>query len=161
MKITTLVAALILTTAIPALAGPPKEKDEDAIKARVAEFNAAFNKGDAKVLAAMFTDDATLVNPLGKSAKGPADIEKLTAEDLGTFLKGTTSELKVVGYRAIGKDAAFIDVDQTVTGAKGPDGKTLPPLAFHAPCLLVKKGKIWSIAELRPYAFLPPPPAKK
>jgi uncharacterized protein (TIGR02246 family) len=160
MKITTLVAALILAVSIPALAAP-KEKDEDAIKARVAEFAAAFNKADAKVLAAMFSDDATLVNPVGKSAKGPAEIEKLITEDLTTFLKGTTSELKVVSYRAVGKDAAFIEVEQTVTGAKAPDGKALPPLTFHVPSLLLKKGKVWSIAELRPYAYLPTPPAKK
>jgi uncharacterized protein (TIGR02246 family) len=161
MKITTFVTALILTASSAALAAPAKESSEDAVKTRVAEFATAFNKADAKVLAAMFTDDATLINPAGKTAKGPAEIEKLAAEDLATFLKGTTSELKVTAFRAIGKDAAFIDVDQTVTGAKGPDGKALPPLPFHAVALLLKKGKVWTIAELRPHAYLPPPPAKK
>jgi uncharacterized protein (TIGR02246 family) len=161
MKIMTLVTALILTASIPALAAPPKETAEDAIKARVAEVSAAFNKGDTKVFAAMCTDDATLINPVGKTAKGPAEIEKLVGDDLATFLKGTTSEFKLASTRLIGKDAAFIDLDQTVTGAKSPDGKTLPPLTFHVPVLLLKKGKVWSIAELRPYAYLPIPPAKK
>jgi ketosteroid isomerase-like protein len=72
MKITTFVTALILTASNAALAAPAKESNEDAVKTRVAEFTTAFNKADAKVLAAMFTDDATLINPAGKTAKGPA-----------------------------------------------------------------------------------------
>jgi hypothetical protein len=39
------------------------------------------------------------------------------------------------------------------------DGKAMPPMTFHVPCLMVKKGKTWMIAEARPYAYLPPPPA--
>jgi uncharacterized protein (TIGR02246 family) len=156
----TLVATLVFAVMLPALSAfaAGKEKDEDAIKARVAEFVAVFNKGDAKAATAFFADDATLVNPIGKSGKGSAEIEKVITEDLATILKGTTSEMKVANYRAVGKDAAFVDLEQTVTGVKAPDGKPLPPVTFHVPALLIKKGKVWLIAEARPYAYLPPPP---
>jgi uncharacterized protein (TIGR02246 family) len=155
----TLIAALVLFTGSTAVAAP-KEKDEDAIKARVAEFIALFNKGDSKGMSAIFTEDATLVNPAGVKATGRAEIEKVIANDSATILKGAQMEMKVVQYRAVGKDAAWIELEHTVTGAKTPDGKTLN-LTFHVPALLVKKGKAWMIAEARPYAYLPAPPAKK
>jgi uncharacterized protein (TIGR02246 family) len=133
-------------------------KDEDAIKARVAEFIAAFNKGDAKATAAFFADDATLVNPAGVKAKGPAEIEKVIASDVAMFLKDSKMDMTVTQFRPVGKDAAWIEIDHSVTGAHSPDGKAMPPITFHVPALMVKKGKNWMIAEARPYAYLPPPP---
>src|SRR5256885_7576542 len=50
-------------------------------------------------------------------------------------------------YRAVGKDAAWVELEHSVNGAKAPDGKAMPPLTFHVPALLVKKGKNWMIAE--------------
>jgi uncharacterized protein (TIGR02246 family) len=151
----TLLAALVLFTASTATAAP---KDEDAIKARVAEFIAVFNKGDAKAVTAFFADDATLVNPAGVKATGHAEIEKVIATDSSTILKGAQMEMKVVQFRSVGKDTAWIELEHTVTGAKTPDGKTMN-VTFHVPALMVKKGKNWLIAEARPYAYLPPPPA--
>ena len=49
-RVTTLIAGLVLLFAASAQAAG--SKDEDAIKARVAEFSALFGKGDAKALAA-------------------------------------------------------------------------------------------------------------
>jgi uncharacterized protein (TIGR02246 family) len=155
----TLLIALALTTATSAFAAPKdKDKDEDAIKARVAEFITAFNKGDAKALTAFFADDATLVNPLGVKGTGHAEIEKIIATDMATVLKGAQMEMKVVQYRAAGKDAAWVELEHTATGVKTPDGKTAN-LTFHVPALMVKKGKTWLVAEARPYAYLPAPPA--
>jgi uncharacterized protein (TIGR02246 family) len=160
-KTRTLGFALILALVASAGAGrtaAAASKDEDAIKARVAEFIELFNKGDAKAMAAFWLDDGTLVNPAGVTGKGPAEIEKVIAGDLATILKDTKMEMKVVGFRAVGKDAAWVDLEHTVTGAKGPDGKPLPTLTFHVPTLQLKKGKTWMIAEARPYAYVPPPP---
>jgi len=151
----TLIAALVLGTAAPALAA---NKDEEAIKARVADFITLFNKGDAKAMAAFWVEDGTLVNPAGVTSKGPAEIEKIIATDSSTILKDTKMEMKVVEFRAAGKDAAWVELEHSVTGAHGPDGKPLPPMTFHVPSLMVKKGKTWMIAEARPYAYLPPPP---
>jgi uncharacterized protein (TIGR02246 family) len=160
----TLVAGLILAVfATLAYAAPARaaSKDEDAVKARIAEFIATFNKGDPKAVAAFFTDDAMLVNPAGASGKGTAEIEKVIGQDLATILKDTKMDMKVVEFRAVGKDAAWIEVEHTITGAKGPDGKAMPTITFHVPILMVKKGKTWLAAEARPYAYLPPMPAPK
>lgn len=133
-------------------------KDEDAVKGRIAEFIALFNKGDAKAMSAFWVEDGSLVNPAGIVGKGPAEIEKVIAGDLATILKDTKMEMKVVAFRPVGKDAAWVELEHTVSGAKGPDGKPLPTMTFHVPCLMVKKGKTWMTAEARPYAYLPMPP---
>jgi uncharacterized protein (TIGR02246 family) len=153
----TLVAALVLFSSSVALAAP-KQSDEDAIKARVADFIAVFNKGDAKAVTSYFADDATLVNPAGVKGTGSAEIEKLIGNDIATILKDAKMEMKVVQFRGIDKGAAWVELEHTVTGAKGPGGKPMN-ITFHVPCLFVKKGKTWVVAEARPYAYLPPPPA--
>ena len=134
-----------LAAASPAVAAA--SKDEDAVKARVAEFIADFNKGDAKAVSAFWTDDGSLVNPVGQKGTGPAGVEKVIAADLATILKDAKMEMRVVDFRPVGKDAAWVELEHTVTGAKGPDGKVMPTMTFHVPCLMVKKGKNWMIAE--------------
>jgi uncharacterized protein (TIGR02246 family) len=154
----TFIAALLLFSASTAAAA---SKDEDAIKGRVAEFVALFNKGDAKAMSAYLTDDAVLVNPVGTKGTGRAEIEAIFKHDSDAILKGATMDMKVVEFRATGKDAAWVELEHSVKGARTPDGKTMD-LLFHVPCLFVKKGKTWLLAEARPYAFLPaptPPPA--
>jgi uncharacterized protein (TIGR02246 family) len=162
MKTKTLGIALILALATSATAARTAaaagSKDEDAVKARVAEFIELFNKGDAKGMAAFWVEDGSLVNPAGNTGKGPAEIEKVIANDVATILKDSKMEMKVAQFRPVGKDAAWVELEHTATGAHGPDGKPLPMLTFHVPCLMVKKGKNWMIAEARPYAYLPPPP---
>jgi uncharacterized protein (TIGR02246 family) len=97
----TLIAALVLFTSSAALSAP-KQTDEEAIKARVAEFIVLFNKGDAKAMTAYFAADATLVNPVGVKGTGAAEIEKVIAGDLATVLKDAKMEMKVVQVSAAG-----------------------------------------------------------
>ncbi len=162
-KTKTLSALLIATCASLAstTASAAANKDEDAVKARVAEFITLFNKGDAKAMSAFWTEDGSLVNPVGIAAKGPAEIEKVIAADNAGILKGATMEMKLVQFRAVGKDAAWVELEHSVTGAKTPDGKPMPTLTFHVPALMVKKAKVWMIVEARPYAYQPAPPGAK
>ena len=57
--------------------GRKAEEKEQPAKGRRAEFIAAFNKGDAKAVAAFWTPDATYVDQVGREYKGREAIEKL------------------------------------------------------------------------------------
>jgi len=160
MTVRTWLLATVVSFALAAPARAASSKDEDAIKARVADFIALFSKGDVKGMLPFWTDDAMLVNPVGMSGKGPAEIEKIFTSD-AAFFKDSKMEMKVVEYRPIGKDAAWIEIEHSVSGGHSPDGKAMPPMTFHVPALMVKKGKTWLIAEARPYAYLPPPAGAK
>src|ERR1700731_5385048 len=70
--------ALLLLTATPvgSFAADPKSD----VTAAYAAWDAAFNKGDAKTLAAAYLPNAKLLPPTHEVASGPAAIEKFFAE---------------------------------------------------------------------------------
>src|SRR5919205_2513208 len=61
---------------------------EDDVKAAYSAWDAAFNKGDAKAVAAFYTSDALLLPPNHEVIKGPAGVEKFFS---GLFANGVTS----------------------------------------------------------------------
>src|ERR1035438_3095263 len=55
--------------------------DETGIKAAFEKFSKAWADGDAKARAALFTYDATLINPFGVAANGRPEIEKVFEDE--------------------------------------------------------------------------------
>ena len=86
--------ALFLFTAAPvgSFAADPKSD----VTAAYAAFDAAFNKGDAKTLAAAYAPNAKLMPPTHEVASGPAEIEKFWA---GMFANGVTGHKLEVNRR--------------------------------------------------------------
>jgi ketosteroid isomerase-like protein len=58
---------------------------EDDVKAAYSAWDAAFNKGDSKAVAAFYTSDAVFLPPSHEVVKGPAGVEKFFA---GLFANG-------------------------------------------------------------------------
>jgi len=80
-----------------ALAGSP---DKD-VTAAYAAWDAAFNKADAKAIAAMYTKDALLLPPNHEVMKGPEGVEKFFS---GIFGMGATGhKLELIEAHAGGK----------------------------------------------------------
>jgi uncharacterized protein (TIGR02246 family) len=79
----TLMATLAISGT--ALAG----KDDAAVMKVHDDLAASWNKNDYKAMAALFADDASLINPLGRIAKGRAQIEKLYADEQTGPFKGS------------------------------------------------------------------------
>src|SRR5262245_49750444 len=78
---------------------------EAGIKAITAEYAKAFNAGDAKAAAALWTEDGEYVGDDDEVLKGRAAIEK----DLAAFLKANpkaTAEVEVVSVRLIARGTA-------------------------------------------------------
>jgi len=75
--------------------------DEVAIRKAVESYVAAFNQGDAKALAAMWSPEAVYTNPLsGEQVVGRAEIEKqfaaIFADPKGAKLEAKTNSLQFV-----------------------------------------------------------------
>jgi len=157
-----LTAALLAMLATPAFAGYSNKaaaKPDEAIGKAAEGFFSAWNVHDTKAMAAFWASDATLINPMGRVARGNAEIEKLLTDEQTTVFKASTA--KVVEFKAtrwIGSNMAFCDGELVVDGALGPDGSALPQMKLHLAVLMEKKGDRWLFAEARPYAFPPPPP---
>jgi uncharacterized protein (TIGR02246 family) len=112
----------------------PAEKSRDAdaavIRQSATEFAEAFNKGDAKAIASMFTDDAECRIADGRTFVGRAAIEKAYAD----FFKsnpGTKIEVLVKSIRFPAKDMAVEEgLARQVRGPKDLPQST-PYVAIH------------------------------
>ncbi len=103
MKRAILAAAMIAWAMVSAIGadGDRQAADEAAIRKSVESYVAAFNKGDEKALAAMWSPEAVYTNPLsGEQVVGRAEIEKqfatIFANAKGAKLEAKTDSIKFV-----------------------------------------------------------------
>ena len=132
-------------------------KTQAAIESRMKEFVAAWNKHDAKAMAAAWSESCDLVNPFGLKAHGRAEIEKLFEGEHAGVMKATTYTLNPGVLRKIPGGAVLGDWDNTITGLTAPDGKALPDFPHHVTMIYVKAGGDWRAVAVRAFQLLPPP----
>ena len=94
---TTVLAGCLALCAVPALA-----QSKAAIQKLDDKWAAAFNKGDAAAVAAMYTDDAYVLPPGGEMVKGRSAIEALWRQNMQQLgdIKCTALDVKPLGRRA-------------------------------------------------------------
>ena len=117
--------------------------DHQAITAMAQEFIRAFNAGDAKAVAALFTDDAEMIDEEGERAVGKPMIEALYA---GIFQArpGATIEVATDSLRFLGPDVAH-ELGHTRLKPAGKD----PQSTRHYDVLYVKNGGRWLYSRVR------------
>jgi uncharacterized protein (TIGR02246 family) len=91
--------------------------EEPALRKAVDDEEAAWNRADAKALAAAFRDDATYADSFGGVSRGRAEIDKRVAEVLSAW-HGTRIALKVRKVRVLKPDVALVESDAELTGWK-------------------------------------------
>ena len=146
--------ALVLLGAMPARAKPKAKEnrrgDEKAVRASVASFEAAFNKGDAKALAAHWLPDGDLVTASGEMVKGREAIQRqfelFLAERGRPKLKST-----IISIRFLAPDVAVEDATSRLDPP--PAG---PPIHAHHTTIYVKREGKWLIASARGAVSFPP-----
>jgi uncharacterized protein (TIGR02246 family) len=150
------VATLLVLAAGPAFPAAAPSLDP-ALADTWKKFTSAFNRFDAKEVAAFWEEDGTLIGPTGIRGSGRAGVESVFATDVETLLRGTTSTMTVQSVRMLGKDLAFLDLEHAIQGARMPDGTT-GTMKLHLVVLARRHGTTWQWVDTRPYAFLPTPP---
>lgn len=120
----------------------------------VSNFDAAWNKGDAKAIAAMFTTDGDLVNPMGKEVNGRKAIEAFLAKELNGVLKGSKGSSRVNEIHTLDANTAFVDAECTMTFSKKDHG-THPAVKHQVSFVAKKSGAVWNFAAVRAYVFVP------
>jgi uncharacterized protein (TIGR02246 family) len=124
--------------------------DESAIRANITEFVRAYNAGDAKAVAALFTPEAIIVDKEDNTAEGRAAIEA-TFKELFAANPQKRLEVFVDSIRFLGPDLA-VEVGSTQeTFAPGE-----PPEYDRYTVLHVKRDGKWQMALARD-AEGPPP----
>lgn len=92
--------------------------DEAAIRALVLEFTRAFNAGDAKAVAALFTDGARLVTEDGETVEGRRAIEELFARSFAAS-PGQVIVVRTESLRMLGSEAALEEGTAVITARDG------------------------------------------
>jgi uncharacterized protein (TIGR02246 family) len=127
-----------------------KTGDEKEIGGLVAEFTRAFNAGDAKALAPLFTDNARIVTMSDRSIEGREAIESLFATAFQEN-PGQTIEVKPESLRFLGPEAAIeegtttIHTPQSETEPRGSTSTTRYSAAY------VKRNGKWLQDSVRDY----------
>jgi uncharacterized protein (TIGR02246 family) len=145
-----LVAAAVLS-APPARAADPidKAKEEAALQKNAEAFVEAFNKGDAKALAAFWTEDGDLINQEGHQLKGRKAIEEAYTK-LFSETKGAKLFVTITSLRVVRPDLALED---GTTEVVMPDG---PPSAARYTVVHVKQDGKWMLESVREAIAVPP-----
>lgn len=150
------VAAAVLIFAVLAEAGDKKKPDvpgpsaqevekkaerasaEDAIRATVESYVAAYNRGDAKAVAAHWSDSGEWVSPTGERFRGRKAIEN-ELEALFAANKGVRIEVLRPSIRSVSPDVAIEEgTVRVIRPAEPPTDSTY--LAVH-----VRKGGQWKL----------------
>lgn len=129
---------------------PEKNPEEDALHKQAEAFVAAFNKGDAKALAAFWTADGDLVDPEGRHFKGRKAIES-AYEKYFAGTKGARLYIQITSLRVVRPDLALEDGTTEVVSAQGG-----PPSAARYSNVYVKKGGQWYLESVREAIAVPP-----
>lgn len=145
------VLALGLTTA-------SAQTPDPAVDKLVADWTAAFAKGDSKALAGLYTENAIRVTPDGGRVVGREAIAKEFATAFAGPWKGAKIKIQSGVLHPLGADIAVGEGTYEVSGVRGPDGKPVPPIKGTYVNTLVKKNGAWLLASNA--AVLPAAPPK-
>ena len=145
--------AVALAVCAPATVGQADEvkaKPTPGEGQRAKDFIAAFNKGDAKLVASFWMPDATYIDQTGREYKGQPAIQKLY-EKVFAANKGAKLTIQVISAKLIAPDVALEDGITQVTPADGGPGSVA---RFTA--VVVKKDGEWHFESVRDSVAHPP-----
>jgi uncharacterized protein (TIGR02246 family) len=113
--------AAVLASAPWASLADDRQKDEAAIRDLLqARQQAAWNSHDAKAYAALFAENADLVNVVGWWWRGRAEIEKKLTDAFVFVFRDSTLTVTEVDVRFLSPEMAVAHARWTMTGAKTP-----------------------------------------
>ena len=118
---------------------------DKAIENLVHALEAAWNRLDAKALAAVFAEDADFTNVFGMVARGRAAIEALHAPLFKTMFKDSQLTATETRVRLIRPDIASVDVKWKMTGARDPHGNPWPLREGLLNWIATRHGDRWLI----------------
>lgn len=120
-----------------------REKDFDAITASIKSFQDAFNRHDAKSLAAHFSDSGEYVNDAGIVFQGRSVIEKEFAAQF-KVIPNSRIQLDVVDLRFVGNGLAIEEGTATVL----PDAD-VPAIISRYIVVHTRDGESWKMVSAR------------
>lgn len=123
----------------------PANKELDGVRATSEAFEKAYNAGDAKAIAAQFTENAEVVDEEGNVIEGRANIEARFAALFKANPKARIS-VELTSLRQLSPDVAVEDGYSTTTLSPDEPGSRSPYALVH-----VKRDGKWLVASVRDF----------
>jgi uncharacterized protein (TIGR02246 family) len=127
--------------------GVDKSKDEQAIRALEAAYDAAWRRGDIDTLMACFAPDAVLVNPLGQVVDGREEIGRMLRAFLAGPARDSKHTTRIVRLSFITDDVAVVDGKAILEDAAVEESV----LQHRFTDIFVKRDGRWLISQVRAY----------
>lgn len=143
-------SGLVALRTIPAEAEEPKAEEQTVDKERRAAFLAAYDKGDARAIAAFWTADATYVDQDGREHQGRTAIQNMYEKAFADN-KGAKLAIHVTSRKQLTPDVVLQDGITEVTPAGGGF-----PVATGFSAVLVKKDGEWYLQRVQETEPQPP-----
>jgi uncharacterized protein (TIGR02246 family) len=134
---------------VRAQAQPGNAEDERDIRGIGAQIQEAWNKGDAKMIAALWLTDGDYVSSTGRTASGRDQVEKAFAEQWAAIYRRTRIAHTLTNVHFLRRDIAIADGAFEITGMKDTSGKALGRRSGLTTIVASKKGDRWYVAALR------------
>jgi len=142
VRITVISMSLLLSVSALVLA-QSRPKDEAAIRAQVAAYEAAINGRDRHALTTLFTPEADFVYFDGPRVVGRDSIVARTSSALAEWSTTMRFSLKVTSVRFLGSDVALVDTDAGFSEGEMRSNR--------GTALLERRGGKWLWTALRVY----------
>ena len=117
--------------------------DEAALHAIAEAYARAYNTGDARALASLFTDDAEMIDEDGEHLRGRSMIEEVF-RSMFKERPGATIKIVPASLRFLGPDVAQEEGQTQVNVPEKP-----PATTRHYTVLFVKQGNRWMYSSVR------------
>ena len=141
--IVTIFIALTILLQAPYSAKAQNKNDEKAVKDVLAKLVENWNKPDLDTFAKLFTSDADFTSPYGFKVSGRKSIK-----DYHSFISSGVLKIKIdnILIKFYSNKIATVDCEQTISGFRGDDGKSLPDRHFLTLYIMKKESRQWLIA---------------
>ena len=138
----------LLLALTPTLLSAQATDPSQALKQRVAAFQAAWNTHDAAAVTAFFSSDGDLIVEDGPVVQGRTALQQRWHDRFAGMAKGTSIVLTVRTVRPLTSDVAVVNVVAKVSGDP-PQGREMGSNEDRGTWVMVRQAGQWFISALR------------
>lgn len=124
-------------------------QNENAVRALEAAYDEAWNRGDVDALLACMTDDAVIVDPLGKVSRGRDAIRARLAPLMGPIGDDSTHTSEIVRVEFVTPEVALVDGRAHIEHLVLEAGQAAADYFHRFTDVVVRREGQWKIAQIR------------
>ena len=134
------------------------QSDFDGAIEAFRQASGALLKGDPKPVTELFSrrDDVTLANPLGPPRRGPAEVDKTTAEAAAQVSDGSIVSFEEVSRYSTPDLGYIVQIERVQARLAGSEN--MSPFALRATMIFRREGDTWRIAHRHADPIMTPRP---